>query len=205
MVKIFVEGKDDKLFVEKYLEYLLVTYQFQPYEIINIGGWTKLHLVDNKFKENTDTGGVNLVLFDTDSSENSGGFTTRSTALGQKKSELNIQFELFLLPNNQDDGDLETLLENIINPEHTILLDCFNQYESCIGGSTDSEGNPKYSLPIRKAKIYSYVDAFPKSSREEESFKRGDYFFENTDYWDLTSSYLVPLREFLLLHLGNST
>lgn len=206
MVNIFVEGKGDEKFIDKYILYLSLT-NIDNYTIIKVRGWTNLHNVVNKFKENSDSGGKNLVIFDADASENGGGINIRAQDLNSKKAELGIDFELFLFPNNSSDGDYELLLENIVNSQHIVILQCYDQYESCIRSNKDSNNNLIYSLPTRKAKIYSYIDAFPKNLQEKEEFKRGNYFFENSDIWDLNSVYLTPLRNFLLAHLtiGQST
>jgi len=201
MVRIFVEGKGDEKFIETYLEFMSSNFELKKYETIKAGGWTKLDKIDNQFKENTDSGGTNLVVFDADSPEKKGGFKRRKAALNAQKKALNIEFELFLFPNQSDDGDFELLLENVINNKHSNILTCFEEYENCLRNLTDAEGNQRYSLPMRKAKIYSYIDAFHKSSRQNEKFKKGDYFFGNSDFWNLKSGYLNPLKTFLLVQL----
>ena len=115
-----------------------------------------------------------------------------------KVAELALEADLFLFPNDKADGDFETLLENIVNKEHECLLRCFEQYERCVAGHCDAAGKPKYLLPTRKAKIYAYVESIKKSRREAERFKGGkEFFFDDSRYWDLNSSYLFPLRSFL--------
>ena len=85
-----------------------------------------------------------------------------------------------------------------MNKEHECLLRCFEQYERCVAGHCDAAGKPKYLLPTRKAKIYAYVESIKKSRREAERFKGGkEFFFDDSRYWDLNSSYLFPLRTFL--------
>lgn len=202
MVKIFVEGKEDKLFIQEYLKHLSFNMQISEIEIENAGGWNKIALLDNKFKEISDQNGKNLVIFDADSPKNGGGFQTRMNQLVTLKNKVEIEFELFLFPNHKDDGDFELLLENIINAKHRVLLECFAKYENCIKSSIDENDDFSYTLPIRKAKIYSYVDAFPKSNSQSEKFKNGDYFFWNEEYWNLNSNYLAPLKEFLVDNLG---
>ncbi len=166
-------------------------------EIIGVGGWNKLALFDNQFIDTTKSGSQNLVLFDADGGWNDGGFEKRKKELLAEKERLKIEFELFLLPNNQSDGDLETLLENSINSKHRPLIDCFLNYENCIE-KYNSEDKTLYEVPLRKARIYSYINAFPKSKTQSERFKnKGDWFFENTEYWDLTSDYIKPLEIFL--------
>ena len=68
--KIFVEGEADKKFFEDYFSHL---FGFNAPESINktddkneTGGKDKLKKVAKQMEENTDQGGVNLVIFDAD-------------------------------------------------------------------------------------------------------------------------------------------
>lgn len=198
MISIFIESKDLKTqeanFVKTYLEQTFPN--FTDFEIIPLNGWQGLSKAKNKLVENKDLGNKNIVIFDADIANNQGGFTQRKQAIEKIKTKENLDFELFLFPNNSSDGDFELLLENIINPIHQKLLDCFEEYENCIGAS-QGDTNPQYVLPIRKAKIYSYIDAFKKSRKQNERFKKGDWFFDNKEYWNLDSEYLNSLKEFL--------
>lgn len=196
MIRIFVEGRDAD-FLDKYLISLFGENKGR-WEFISTGGYGKLHLLDQKFRENTDNGGVNLVIFDADCEKNSGGFSGRKQYLEEKLEELSISAEIFLFPNHHDDGDFEFLLENIVNEEHRCLLECFEGYEKCVGGHTDSNGNPIYITPNRKSKIYAYVESIKKSRSERERFKNSkEFFFDNSKYWNLNAEYLSPLKDFL--------
>jgi len=197
MTTIFIESKKletpEANFIKTYLTQKFP--EFKEYEIIPLNGWNGLWKT-NKLIENRDLGIKNVVIFDADTPDNNGGFDTRKSEIEAIKGELNVRFDLFLFPNNSSNGDFEQLLENIINNEHKILLDCFEKYEKCID-NTQTNNVLKYKLPIRKAKIYSYVDAFPKSRKENERFKNGDWFFENENYWNLNSEHLDSLKQFL--------
>lgn len=196
MTRIFVEGRDAD-FIDKFIQSFMGE-NAERWEILPTNGYTNLNLIDQQFKENTDNGGVNLIIFDADFPETNGGFTVRKKYIEEKMKELSIFGEIFLFPNNQDNGDFELMLEHIINEEHQCLLKCFEKYESCIGGHIDENGNPKYITPNRKAKIYAYVESFKKSKTEKERFKNGkDFFFNNSNYWNLNSEYLAPLKKFL--------
>ena len=65
----------------------------------------------NKMKTMSANGGKNLVIFDADDD-----VEKRRTELLSWKEKENLDFELFLIPNDKEAGALETLLENIINP-----------------------------------------------------------------------------------------
>lgn len=196
MIRIFVEGREAD-FINKYLISLFGENNGR-WELIPTSGYTNLSLVDQLFKENSDNGGVNLVIFDADFPETNGGFINRKKYIKEKLRELSILGEIFLFPNNNEDGDFELLLEHIINKEHLCLLECFEMYEKCVGGHYDDNGNPKYTTPDRKSKIYAYIERLKKSRKEKERFKnQKDFFFDNPTYWNLESEYLYPLKTFL--------
>lgn len=192
MVKIFVEGKEDERFIDA-----LIRSHFpdrkNDFEIISTGGWTKLKNFATIIKKFNDQGFKVLVIFDADAVPE-GGFSKRLGDILKKKEEHSLEFEVFLFPDNQSDGDLESLLEQIVSDEHRDILKCFQSYEECLS----SEHPKKYQLPIRKSKIYAYVDAFPKSREEKEKFKKGDFLFSNESIWNLKSDKLNPLIEFII-------
>ena len=82
MIRIFVEGRDSE-FLDKYLLFLFGENKGM-WEIIQAGGYSKLHLLDQQFKENTERGGVNLIIFDADSADNGGGYIVRKSYLQER-------------------------------------------------------------------------------------------------------------------------
>ena len=116
-------------------------------EIVGTGGYTNLDQFAVQMQRNTDNGIKNLVIFDADF-PHTGGFEKRNLKLLNLKEKEKVDFELFLFPNNQDDGTFEHLLEHLATEEHKGLLECFEGYESCIRG----RNNTKYVSPDQKAK-----------------------------------------------------
>lgn len=202
MLKIFVEGKDDKSFIFAYINHLFGKGKINESSIISAGGWNNIDKIVPQFIETTDASGINLVIFDSDESSNYGGFSKRKSELENKRTTLKIEFDLFLFPNNKDDGDFELLLENIINPAHSRIFTCFNNYQSCLETYKDNQGNNIYNLPIRKSKIFAYIDAFKFSNKKHEEIKRGNYFFEESEFWDLNCSYLSDLKKFFEIYIN---
>ena len=97
----------------------------------------------------------------------------------------------FLMPNDQDSGDLETLLERISVAEHRTLHDCFEEYERCLQTRNEYRS---YRIPnnkVRKATIYAYCEALDIETNE---IKR-DYC--DPQHWDLNAPAIVPLKQFL--------
>lgn len=204
MVRIFVEGKRDRRFINAYINYLFPKKNNKPFEINALSGFTMFSVLANKCIENTDAQGTNLVIFDADFLETDGGFTKRKEFLLAKKLELDIEFDLFLLPNDQQDGMCETLLENIAKSEHKVVLDCFESYENCLKQHKDDKGNYKYVVPDRKLKITAFVNSIPKNRKQKQNLKK-NWFLDIDKYWEFDNPYLKPLKFFLNTHLSPST
>lgn len=164
-------------------------------EIVGTGGYTNLDQFAVQMQRNTDNGIKNLVIFDADF-PHTGGFEKRQAELLNLKEKEKVDFELFLFPNNQDDGTFEHLLEHLATEEHKGLLECFEGYESCIRG----RNNPKYVSPDQKAKMYAYVST-QTDPKDIKMFKKGDWRFNQTDLWNLDVDYLTPLKDFLSSNL----
>lgn len=201
MVSIFVEGKEE-VFIKALLIDLGYTNIDDKVEFVSTNGWKGLKKVDQTFKDNDFSGTKNLVIYDADTELNNGGFQTRKGEIEGILNGFNVQYEIFLFPNNGDNGDYESLLLEIINPDNSELLDCFEGYEDCISDCKNVDGSDKYISPNRKSKIYSYISAFHKSRRQKEKMKnKGDWSFNNATFWDLNAQYLTNLKAFLLANI----
>lgn len=200
MTRIFVEGRD-KEFIEVYLSHLYRDTWKGKVEVISTGGYTSLYATEvnkSKLEDTLRGGGVNLVIFDADFSSNGGSHDVRMSFLQLQLKHIGYTPEIFLFPDNKEDGDFETLLEKIINPSHMGLLSCFKGYEKCISGYNQ----PLYKTPNRKNMIHSYLYTFIKSEEDEKSFNKKSYLYMNTEYWNLNVIHLDPLKEFLERNLN---
>lgn len=193
MLKIFVKG-NEKRFIEDLIEVRLGKIKGVDFEVLRSGGWTKLDEIKPKIQEFNDLGHHVQIIFDADTPPE-GGNENRRQLIEQFRTENNLNFELFLFPENTSDGDFELLLEGGINDNHRRILDCFDDYEHCIGQFNSDQ--KVYNLPIRKSKIYAYVDTFPKSNKQSEKFKQGYFFYKNPEIWDLSSEQINPLLDFI--------
>ena len=206
--QIFVEGDADKKFLSDYYHHLFS--ENAPKNCIThtgelsnekTGGYRKLLDEANllNMRSNIANGGVNLVIFDADED-----FETRRKELLAYKEEYGVEFELFLLPNNKDAGELENLLENIINPNNRPIFDCWENYEQELV-KLDIPGRtpPPLTTPAKKTKIYGYLEALLGESKSQiKMIKESERKYENTRHWNLDAEYLKPLKEFLEMHLG---
>ncbi|MDR2472940.1 MAG: hypothetical protein LBD53_05150 [Tannerella sp.] len=154
-----------------------------------------------KMKENTQQGVKNLVIFDADKPDTKGGFTTRKADIEAWKALYSLDFELFLFPNDRDDGALEDLLEQIINPQNEPVFDCWNKFENCLPTKTGCTVNP-LTVPAKKSKIYAYLEVLHGDTIEKKnSIKDPNRNFKNAKIWDLTAPALKPLQTFLRRYL----
>lgn len=215
-INIMVEGNDDQELVAALLVRLgKVEHWDKPFQgltaagnrvaIYAMGGYTTLptNKLLPQLRQSLEVDVLNLVIYDADTTaHNQGGIIARRAELQNQATALGLSFELFLLPTDAADGNLEDLLKQLTHADHQAVLDCFANYENCIRNCTSPTGVP-YSLPGPKARFYAYAEAMPLSADERKAHKtRGaTKYFANKAYWDLDASEVQPLRAFLDLHI----
>ncbi|MDU9745150.1 DUF3226 domain-containing protein [Helicobacter pylori] len=210
-ILIYTEGKSDRNFLGWYLNFLKCQDHF---DMLDIEGKNKL--ISGEFPEKIrkilnnehQTYKQVCIIFDADkkeSQESDAGFDNKLKYIREKFKEKRIDFpreQIFLFPNNQDDGDLETLLSEIAN--HKEFINCFESYLDCI----KKKEHYKPIKNIRKSMWYAYLEAL---GLEDLYTKKN--IFDNTggkvkneyeeDYEKLKkaiefeSELLVPLKNFL--------
>lgn len=184
-------------FINQYIGHLLPNVSNSDFEIIDVGGKDNLKLFKNKMLDNILNEDKNIVIFDCDSPSTGGGYDKRCNDFKMLMSQIDAKFDYFLFPNNFDDGAFEDVLLHIINPKHSGIMNCFENYEKCISFH-NTNGENLYVTPNLKAKLYTYITTFKRSNKQDEKVKKGDWDFQNKEYWDLDNSYLNPLKSFLL-------
>ena len=203
--QIIVEGDADKKFFEDYYHHVFGEKAPQgcithPGKDGDTGGYQKLKSEDTigAMHQNTDLGGINLVIFDADED-----IESRRAELLAVKEEFGVEFELFLLPNDKDAGALEDLLENIINPDNQPVMVCWQTYEEKLGEvRIPTKIPPTLTIPAKKTKIYAYLETLlGKSKTQKKLIKDANRNYENTQHWNLDAEYLEPLKEFLMKYL----
>ena len=203
--QIIVEGDADKKFFEDYYHHIFgekapkdsITH---PGKDGDTGGYQKLKSEDaiGAMRQNTDLGGINLVIFDADEDAEA-----RRKELLAIKDEYDVDFKLFLLPNDKDAGALEDLLERIINPNNQPVMDCWQTYEGELGKvRIPTKTPPTLTIPAKKTKIYAYLETLLGKSRSQKKLiKDANRNYENTQHWNLDAEYLEPLKEFMIKYL----
>lgn len=133
-----------------------------------------------------------LVIFDADTPKNNGGFAKRWEQLikimekNEKQNE--IPWSLFLLPNNADDGMLETLLLRALSSGATSIGHCVNGLVDCFHAhNAHCELKEKHKVALF---AWGCCKEANKDLRFESSLKDGST-------WDYSSEAFAPLRDFL--------
>lgn len=196
MIKIFLESKNSSIPEYVFINTLLRSMEINPslFNLVPVNGKDSLHLSRNHFIQNTPEGGTNLIIFDADSAENSGGYEKRRGELSDKLVTLGIEAEIFLFPDDRNNGDFETLLESIARKDiHDGFFSCFKDYEYCLGD--------RYVHPNRKGKLYAYITSMRLSNRQRNLIGSGNWLFEDENLWNLNAPSLEPLKDFLTYHL----
>ncbi len=194
-VTIFVEGNDYK-FIQDFVQYhygisLIID---SIGGIRRAGGWENIKQEKKIFEKSTDQNFQNLVIFDSDYRDKEGGFKRRLAQLEETRTTLSLNYDIFLFPNHQEDGTLETLLERLINPEKRIILDCWRSYEQCLKGHSEQN----FTLPSAKSKIYSYLEVqLPNTKEGKRLAKDQERDFKNQDHWHLDHEAGQALKDFL--------
>ncbi|GAA8085083.1 hypothetical protein HpNP74_09570 [Helicobacter pylori] len=212
-ILIFVEGLRDKMFLEVYL-YFLEDFPIKNFKVKDVKGKDNLskRLLEIEKYDKT------LIIFDADikkeSQESDAGFDNKLKHIHEKFQEKGIDFpkeQIFLFPNNQDDGDLETLLLKIA--KHDEFLKCFEGYLECI----KSKEHYKPIKTIRKNMLYAYLELFElekflqyswdTNNKKEEKIiiddkgkikeKHKEEYEKLKEVIDFSSDSLIPLKDFL--------
>lgn len=173
----YVEGISDEVFLKSILN-RIDNYQ---YEIITVGGWEKIVLAKNSFKYNNDLGYKNIIFFDADADSKK-----RREEILSKFEDIKLIDDIFLFPDNENPGDLETILLSIINPKNTSINDCFDEYKKCIESlSIDN------SYLDNKTKVFTYLSLLNKKAKEQNR----DY--SDPDAWNLEHDLILKIEQYL--------
>ncbi|WP_199490232.1 DUF3226 domain-containing protein [Helicobacter pylori] len=221
-ILIYTEGKSDRNFLVWYLNFLKYKDHF---DIFDIEGKDKLisdeflEEIDKILKNKHQTYKQVCIIFDADkkeSQERDAGFDNKFEHICKELKEKRIDFpreQIFLFPNNQNDGDLETLLLKIAN--HDKLIKCFEKYLKCI--ECKCIGIKEHCKPIkniRKNMLYAYLEAFgledlytkknifDTEGKVKDQYK-GDYE-KLQEVIGFDSKSLVPLKKFLERSVENN-
>jgi len=162
-------------------------------EIVRVGGSGKLQDFFTQMQKIQDQGRKNLIVFDGDEYEGKKGCKAiREKILAkikkwnkEEKEERSLNPEIFLMPDDQTNGCVETLMECSARKKE--FLSCFECYVKCLQGHDGF-------LPNQKAKMFAYMETCIKNFPKDKEI--GCAFLDE-NLWDLEAEELQPLKEFL--------
>ncbi|PDW16531.1 hypothetical protein BB430_00650 [Helicobacter pylori] len=212
---IYTEGKSDKNFLSWCLDVWKNEDYFDQahFDIIHVESKDKLFSdefckrIENILKNKNQEYRQVCIIFDADikeeNQESDAGFDNKLKRIRKEFKEKGTDFQkeqIFLFPNNQDDGDLETLLLEIA--KHDEFLKCFEGYLECI----KSKEYYKPIKNIRKNMLYAYlealglenltkIDIFDSEGKIKEKHK--EEYEKLKEVIDFNSKSLIPLKNFL--------
>ena len=186
-IRVFVEGIADQKFIS---DLILFWYEVPlkiNEDIIQIGGKDafespeKYETIKKKMEESSFLGKRNILILDADDE-----LEVRRVRFNELGNNLN--FETYFLPDNSNPGDLEVLLQNIINPENSSIFDCWDLYENCLKNETSQNTDSgQFTVPARKTKIYAYLEALlGESHAEKEKIKERNRNYCDDRHWNLS-------------------
>ena len=182
---VFVEGRPDKALIECILDYRCI--DGVGVEMIG-GGVSKLGSVANQIRRRYDSGRSVALIVDADCD-----LQMRRTEYESALKDHGLHIDhVFFLPDNENSGCLENLLEMISLPEHNSVYECFQQYEECL-----HRRNTSYRLPSLKGKVYAYCEAVGGLKGMRPKDNRVLTACGNESYWNLAAEELQPLVKFL--------
>ncbi|GAA9876011.1 hypothetical protein VN0658_07560 [Helicobacter pylori] len=209
-ILIYTEGKSDRNFLGWYLNFLKYKDHFDMFDIEG-----KDKLISGEFLEKIDkilnnkhqTYKQVCIIFDADKKESQeidAGFDNKLKHICKELKEKGIDFpreQIFLFPNNKDDGDLEDLLLGIA--KHKEFINCFESYLDCI----KKKEHYKPIKNIRKNMLYAYLEVlglenlytkkniFDIEGKVKNECK--EKYEKLKEVIDFDSKSLVPLKDFL--------
>lgn len=201
IVRIYVEGVNDCVFVRDYLECVFgfeedesgvfVKDTIQIVDITVLRGWDKLtnDKILGDFQDDLDAGIKSLVIIDADKLDNDESFSVRMGQVAKIKLDNSLAFDYFLIPNNEDDGCLETLLRIILVEENQVLLDCLDSRDACLQAA-EKTIDRELKIPPSKGGEKSKIAQLRKFLNASSDYK-------DNSIWNLNHPYLNPLKEFL--------
>jgi len=188
--KIFVEGDSDKAFIEAVLskQFGIVCNKSENRDlVINTGGKDNLiNQPDLVNQERRSISAKNIVIFDADYETKNGGIKRRREEYEEIGKRINSEFIVYLLPNDEAEGELEKLISTCFKKEFAFFDSCWKTMISCLENQKDF----KLNLPNIKGYIYAYEDLL-----EAHKLSKLKFDFLDTGIWNLEIEENIPLQK----------
>lgn len=185
-IYLIVEGSEDVRFLQDFIEFHFRK-KIERNLFIEIGGKSEtIHLSQTKIQTSTDAGKLNIIIFDADDND----YQSTLANVKAKERDLSLKFDkIFLFPDNNSKGNLESLLKSSVTKGNEELFDCIEAYAICKAALNLK--NPR-SID-EKEKIRIYQGSFVEPNR----VKGSERSYLDNNIWDLNSPMLIPLKKFL--------
>lgn len=174
MTKIFIEAENKTTPEYNFLKaFVDMHFPTKDIDFICIGGIGNLFNETNinQISQSQAVGEQVLILIDADTVAKGYGFAKRKADIDDELQRLKLSVPYFIYPNNNDDGEVETLMESAARHDlHKVFFDCFEDYEKCVSGVKDKLGQPLYNTPNLKGKLHTYINAQKLSNKLRKSW-----------------------------------
>ena len=185
--RIFTEGIGDVKFLKDYIEEVFTVTLYDE-EFDTLGSWSGYKtggILKASIRQNTEDDKATILILDADNN-----FNDRQQQVIDDFAGFNIPINLFLFPNNNNSGSLESILcETAIEKQ---IIQCFEEYEICIAG---------HQTLVIKSKVFAYLDALlPSANKKNDKndlIQEKNRNYRNENHWNLHHEFLNPLKEFL--------
>lgn len=216
-VLIFCEGVTDQVFIADCLESVFtatternenkknkkkldITFKHSNFKgkIIAVEGCSKLRqneVLHAEMVDNKETGGFNIVIFDADYTgmENGNkGIAACRQKLHSIMTSKNIEFDYYIWPNDERDGEIETLLRSLIPSNKEPIFKCIEDHQNCLRGLDIT--NLKY------ADLKTEIGFYLHTSNEASEARKRNY--KNQDFWNLNYENNDDLKKFIVFLKG---
>ncbi len=214
-ILIFCEGITDQVFIADWLEKnfsfstsresrkdsknkkLKITFGNDNFkgEIIDVGGCDRLRrneLFHTEMQDNTKEGGINIVVFDADyTNQDNGnkGINACKQKLNSIKTDKKIDFNYYVWPDDKSDGEIETLLRKLVPQDKEVVFECIDKHQECLK-ATNIEN-------LRVADLKTKIGYYLYTAKQQSEGRNRDY--KNSDFWnmDTENTFLKHFIDFL--------
>lgn len=199
--RLFIEAKHAKTPECNFLKSLVRRYfPNKDFDFIFMDGYGNLfnEAIVNQMRSAIDEQENCLLFLDADTPQKNGGFVAKEAWVKKNLAVCNLSVPFFIYPNNAENGDVECLMVRIARRDlHNRWFDCFEDYEKCVAGIKNTNGQSSYNIPNLKGKLHTYISSMNLSAKDRNNIGGGNWLFENEQYWDLSSDELNPIVNFL--------
>ena len=141
-------------------------------------------------QDNKNEGGNNVVIFDADyTGKDNGnkGVVACKQKLDRIKVDKEVEFHYYIWPNDESDGEIETLLRSLIPSNKEPIFKCIKDHQDCLK-SLDI-------INLKYADLKTEISFYLHTSYEVSETRKRNY--KNQDFWNLDNESNDSLKKFI--------